>query len=103
MSDAMIAINPFLDRMPRELHEQYMMDCSAEYTKIAETNKTTDDSVISFKYDLIVAFAKKPRKLPPCIGRCLQIPPISEGRLVTIHPTTHTNTTHKIVHYSCVE
>jgi len=59
MSDAMKAVNPFLDRMPRELHEQYTTDCLTEFVKLAETNKTTDDSVISYKYGLVVAFARK--------------------------------------------
>jgi len=54
MSDAMTAVNPFLDPMPRELHEQYMADCLTEFMELAETNKTKDDSVISVKYGLIV-------------------------------------------------
>ena len=58
MSDAMKAVNPFLDRIPRELHEQYMTDCITEIVKMAE-KKTTDDGVISIKYGLIVAFARK--------------------------------------------
>jgi len=37
-------------------------------------------------------------KAPASIGRCLQIPLTSEARLLTIHPTTHVNTAHKIVH-----
>jgi len=59
MSDAMTAVNPFLDRMPRELHEQYMTNVLTEFMKLAETNNTTDDSVISYKYAIIVAFARK--------------------------------------------
>jgi len=59
MSDNLKAVNPFLDRMPSELHEQYMADCLTEFIKLAETNKTTDDSGISFKYGLVVAFARK--------------------------------------------
>jgi len=59
MSDAMTAVNPFLDRMPRELHEQYMTDFLTEFMKLAETNRTTEDSVITFKYALILAFARK--------------------------------------------
>jgi len=55
----MIAVNPFLDRMPRELHEQYMTDFFSEFMKMTETNKTTDDIVITFKYGLLVAFARK--------------------------------------------
>jgi len=55
----MIAVNPFLDRMPRELHEQYMTNFLSEFMKMAKTNKTKDDSVISFKYGFIVAFARK--------------------------------------------
>jgi hypothetical protein len=59
MSDAMKAVNPFLDRMPTELHEQYMTDSLTKFMRIAETNKTTDEGVISFKYGFIVAFARR--------------------------------------------
>jgi len=58
MSDALTAANPFLNRIPRELHEQYMTGFMTEAMKIPETKKTTDGA-ISFKYDFIVAFAKK--------------------------------------------
>jgi hypothetical protein len=59
MSDIMKAVNPFLDRMPRELHEQYITDLVTELMKMAETKKTNNDVVISQKYGLIVAFARK--------------------------------------------
>ena len=61
MSDAMKAVNPFLGRMPRELHEQYMTDFLTEIVETAavETKKNTDDCVFFFKYKLIVAFARK--------------------------------------------
>jgi hypothetical protein len=57
----MKAVNPFLGRMPRELHEQYMTDFLTEIVETAavETNKNTDDCVFFFKYRLIVAFARK--------------------------------------------
>ena len=58
VSDALKAVDPFLDRIPRELHEQYMTDLVTEYMKMPET-KTTNDSVISIKYGLITAFARK--------------------------------------------
>jgi len=45
--------------MPRELHEQYMTDCMMELMKMAETNSDDDDSVVSFKYGLMVVFARK--------------------------------------------
>ena len=98
MPVAMTAVNPFLDRMPRELHEQYKTDFLTEFMKLAETNRTTDDSVITFKYALILAFARKSWKLQPSIGRCVHTRPISESRLVTIHHTIHANTAHKILH-----
>lgn len=52
----MKAVNPFLDHIPRELHEQYLTDLMTEITKLnmAETNKNT-----VFAYGLIVAFARK--------------------------------------------
>jgi hypothetical protein len=59
-SDVFQAVNPFLDRIPRELHEQYMTDLLTEFMKMPETSQTADNSVISFKYRLIVAFARKP-------------------------------------------
>ena len=98
MSDSLKAVDTFLDRIPRELHEQYMADLMMEFMKKPETNKTTDDGGIPMKYVLIVAFARKSWKLQPSIGSCLQLPPISETRLVTMHPTNHANTAHKIVH-----
>jgi len=61
MSDTMKAVNPFIDRIPRELQEQYMTDCMTEYIKInmGEQNNSTDDGVFSLKYGLMVAFARK--------------------------------------------
>ena len=61
MSDSMKAINPFLGRIPRELHEQYMTDFMTELMKLnlAETNNSTDDGGTSIKYGLMVAFARK--------------------------------------------
>jgi len=61
MSDAMKAVNPFLGRMPRELHEQYMTDFMAEFveTEAVEKKKNTDDVVVFFKYRFIVVFARK--------------------------------------------
>jgi len=93
----MIAVNPFLDRIPTELQEQYMTDLLTEFIKLPETDKTTD-GIISFKYGLMVTFARKSWKLQASIGIHVQIRPISEARLVTIHPTTHANTAHKIMH-----
>ena len=60
MSDAMKAINPFIDRIPRELQEQYMTDLVTEYIKLVMGNpNTTDDESILFKYRFVVAFARK--------------------------------------------
>jgi len=59
MPGVLTAVNPFLNRMPREIHEQCMTDVLTEFMRLAETNKTTDDSVISFKFGIIVAFARK--------------------------------------------
>jgi hypothetical protein len=56
MSDCIKATNTFLDLIPRELHEQYMTDCTTEYKKIHEH---TEDCNIPFKYGLVVAFARK--------------------------------------------
>ena len=61
MSDSMKAVNPFIDRIPRELQEKFMTDCVTEYIKIntGVQNNNPDDGVISFKYGLMVAFARK--------------------------------------------
>jgi hypothetical protein len=61
MSDSIKAVNPFLGRIPRELHEQYMTDSLTELMKMkmAETNNNVDNGVVSFKYGLMVAFARK--------------------------------------------
>jgi len=61
MSDSVKAVNPFIGRIPRELQEQYMTDSMTELLKMkmAEPNNNTDHGVISFKYGLVVAFAKK--------------------------------------------
>ena len=72
MSGFLKAVNPFLSRIPRELHEQYMTDFVTEImeTKTAETNITvTDDGVILIKYGIIVAFVRKAWTLQPSI-RC---------------------------------
>jgi hypothetical protein len=59
MSDAMKSVSPFIDRIPRELHEQYMTDLVTEFMKMSETKKTNGDVAITHKYGLIVAFARK--------------------------------------------
>ena len=61
MSDAMKSVNPFVGRMPRELHEQYMTDFLTEFveTEAVETKKNTADGVVFYKYRFIVAFARK--------------------------------------------
>ena len=61
MSDVLKAVNPFLVRIPREQHEQYMTDLLTEVIKLnrSETNNNTDDGVTWIKYGLMVAFAMK--------------------------------------------
>jgi juvenile hormone acid methyltransferase len=61
MSDNTKAVNPFLDRIPTELHEQYVTDLMTEFMKLnmAESNNYTDDGAVSVKYGLMVAFARK--------------------------------------------
>jgi uncharacterized membrane protein len=58
MSDAMKAVNPYLDGMPTELHEQYMTDYMTEFMKTEGINKTTNDGVV-LKTGIFVAFARK--------------------------------------------
>jgi hypothetical protein len=61
MSDTMIAVNPFLDRIPEELQEQYITDLLTELMKLnmADTNNSTDDGGIPYKYRSVVALARK--------------------------------------------
>jgi hypothetical protein len=58
---------------------------------MGEQNNSTDDGQFPYKYELVVAFARKAWKLQPSIGRYVQIWPISEARLVinTNNPRTH--------------
>jgi hypothetical protein len=59
MSGILKAVNPFLERIPRELHDQYITDL-VELVKldIGKANNT-DDSVFPYKAVIIVAFARK--------------------------------------------
>jgi len=60
MSELMKSVNPFIDRIPRELQEQYITDLATELIKLnMEEPNNTDDGGISFKYGLTVAFARK--------------------------------------------
>ena len=85
MSDLLKSVNPFIDRIPRELQEQFMTDLVTELIKLnmGEKNNSVDGGIL-FKYGLVFAFAKKTWKLQPFIGRCVQIWPISEARLLMI-------------------
>ena len=98
MSDLMKALNPFLVRLPREQHEQYLTDIMRELKKLGGTEKNTDDDdvVARVKYGLIFAFAKKIWTPRPSIGFYVKIEPNSEVRLATINPKTNANTSHKI-------
>jgi hypothetical protein len=44
MPDSMKSINPFLERIPNELQEQYVTDCMTEMLKLVmgEANKNND-------------------------------------------------------------
>jgi len=43
MSDTMKAVNPFIDRIPRELQEQYMTDLVTEYIKVIMGEPSNND------------------------------------------------------------
>jgi len=60
MSGLFKSVIPFIDRMPSQLQEQYMTDFVTELIKVnmGEQN-INDDGGISFKYGLVVAFARK--------------------------------------------
>jgi hypothetical protein len=57
----MTSVNPFFDRIPKELQEQYLTDLVTELMKLnmADTNNSTDDVGIPFKYRLVAALARK--------------------------------------------
>ena len=60
LSDTAKAVNPFIDRIPRELQEHYMTDLVTEVIKVNMGEQTnTDNGGISFKYGFVVAFARK--------------------------------------------
>jgi len=60
MSDTMQAVNPFIDRIPRDLQEQYMTDLLTELIKVNMRDpNNTEDGGIAYKYGLVVAFARK--------------------------------------------
>jgi len=60
MSDLLKSVNPFIDRIPRELQEQFMTDLVTELIKLnmGEKNNSVDGGIL-FKYGLVFAFAKK--------------------------------------------
>jgi hypothetical protein len=55
-ADAIQAVNPFLDRIPTELHADYINDFIEEFTDMGHVNT---DGTVSADYRLMVAFAKK--------------------------------------------
>jgi len=60
MSDLLKSVNPFIDRIPRELQEQFMTEFVTELIKVNMGEPiNTDDGGISLKYGLVVAFARK--------------------------------------------
>jgi len=60
MSDLMKSVNPFIDRIPRELQEQFMTEFVTELIKLNMGEPINiDDGGILFKYGLVVAFARK--------------------------------------------
>ena len=61
MLDATKAVNPFLDRIPKELHGQYLTNYLTAQMKLkmSETNNNYDDGVNLGTYGLVVAFARK--------------------------------------------
>ncbi|XP_021921384.1 juvenile hormone acid O-methyltransferase [Zootermopsis nevadensis] len=59
LKDSLRAVNPFLDRIPTELHEEYLADCLMEAIKVTERNNNIGAEVTSIRYELIVAYARK--------------------------------------------
>jgi hypothetical protein len=59
-TDLLKSVNPFIDRIPRELQEQFMTEFVTELIKVNMGEPiNTDDGGISLKYGLVVAFARK--------------------------------------------
>jgi hypothetical protein len=66
MSDCMKSVNVFLERIPKELQEQYFTDHMTEIIKLVMGEEyNINDSGIPFNYGVIVAFARKTGKLRP--------------------------------------
>nr|AHZ20738.1 juvenile hormone acid methyltransferase [Diploptera punctata] len=61
LKDAIKAVNPFMDRIPEELQEEYLNDCLSEARRIkcTESNNNVEE-VTTVSYDIIVAHIKKP-------------------------------------------
>jgi hypothetical protein len=56
----MKAVNPFLERIPNELQEQYYTDYITEIlTLVLGERYNITDSGIPFKHGIIVAFARR--------------------------------------------
>jgi juvenile hormone acid methyltransferase len=60
MSESMRAVDPFIERIPSELHQEYLTDYMTEMLKVVmgEENDKVDGK-IPFKHGIIVAFARK--------------------------------------------
>ncbi|XP_069675143.1 juvenile hormone acid O-methyltransferase-like [Periplaneta americana] len=58
--DFAISVNPFLNVIPKELHDIYITDLLMEMTKIKfKREEDKDDSITEIKYDQIIAYIRK--------------------------------------------
>lgn len=60
ITDLVKAVNPFLDRIPSELQEEYLRDFLGEAKSI---DMIGVDGTVNMEYRLLVTFAKKPLEL----------------------------------------
>jgi len=56
VSDAIKAVNPFLDRIPEDLHDDYLNDFIDEFSDMGHVN---GDGTVAANYRLMIAFANK--------------------------------------------
>ncbi|XP_069675150.1 juvenile hormone acid O-methyltransferase-like [Periplaneta americana] len=62
LKESIKAVNPFLDRIPQNLHEEYLNDCLLEASKLkfVEENNNAGETLTAVRYELIIAYARKP-------------------------------------------
>lgn len=63
ISDAVKAVNPYLNRIPESLHEDYHEDCKAEIFSDRRLSILEETGAVSVSYTLMTVFASKPANI----------------------------------------